>query len=123
MDTQLPADYHGDSAVINQIARQLDRLEERTRDVAKRGDLEALRKELVARESLEPQLNALKARIERVDADRIQDRKDWEEERDEMKNEQLSRQDRLWIRILQAVGVAGFIIAMFQFLSHIKIMP
>jgi hypothetical protein len=51
---------------ITTMARQLERLEERTRDIVTRSDLEALRKELVARESLEPQLNSLKAQIVQV---------------------------------------------------------
>jgi hypothetical protein len=108
---------------LTMVLRQLDRLEERTRDIATRSDLEALRKELVARETLEPQMTALKFQISQVDDARKNDRDAMEKRVDEMENEQMSKQDRLWIRLGQIIGVAGFIIAMFEFLTHLKITP
>src|SRR5947207_2493159 len=100
------------------IVRQLDRLEERTRNIVTRSDLEALRKELVARDSLEPQLTALRNQIMRVDADRIDDRRENDKRMDELEKEQISKQDRLWIRLLQGIGILGFILALFDFLAH-----
>lgn len=108
---------------ITTMARQLERLDERTRDLATRADLEGLRKELVARESLEPQLSSLKAHIERVDKDRVEDRRETDERIDKIEAEQISRQDRLWIRLTQAIAFLGFILALFDFLSRLKITP
>ena|SRR5260221_434918 len=108
---------------ITTMARQLERLDERTRDLATRTDLEGLRKELVARESLEPQLNALKNQIIRVNEDRIEDRKEVGTRIDKLETEQLSRQDRLWIRLSQGAAFAAFVLALFEFISRLKITP
>ncbi len=62
---------------LNTMSRQLERLDERTRDLATRADLEILRKELVRRESLEPRLTGLERQIERVDQDRIRIGRQW----------------------------------------------
>ena len=105
------------------IVRQLDRLEERTRNIVTRSDLEALRKELVARDSLEPQLSALKNQIIRVDTDRIDDKKTLEKRMDDLETETVSRQDRLWMRLGPIVGIAAFAIALFEFLTHFKFTP
>lgn len=106
---------------ITTMARQLERLDERTRDLATRTDLEGLRKELVARESLEPRLNSLKAQIERVDKDRAEDRKEVDDRINKIETEQLSRQDRLWIRLTQAIAFAGFALALFEFLKNLHL--
>src|SRR5258708_1114237 len=108
---------------ITTMARQLERLDERTRDMITRSDLEGLRKELVARESLEPQLNSLKAQIERVDKDRAEDRKEVDKRIHKVEADQLSKQDRLGMRLGQAVAFAAFILALFTFLSHLHITP
>lgn len=108
---------------ITTMARQLERLDERTRDMITRSDLEGLRKELVARESLEPQLNALKTQIAHVDKDRAEDREAVDKRIDKIEADQLSKQDRLWMRLGQAVAFAAFILALFTFLSHLKITP
>lgn len=108
---------------LSPVSRQLDRLEERTRDIATRSDLEALRKEVVARDSLEPQLNALKAQISRVDLDRLDDRKSLESRLDAMKDDQISRADRLWIRLGQIAAFVAILLSLFEFLSRLKITP
>src|SRR5436309_311281 len=105
------------------MTRQLDRLEERTRDLATRADLEVLRKELVARDSLDPQLNSLQYQIKRVDEDRVNDKKALEKRMDDIEAEQLNKQERLRMNISQAVAVAGFALALFQFLSHTRFIP
>src|SRR5260221_11894460 len=112
---------------IQPISRQLERMEERmeqrTRDLATRTDLEALRKELVARDSLEPQLSSLRTQITRVDNDRAEDRKEVDRRMDGIETDQVSKQDRLWIRLGQAIAFAAFILALFDFLSRLKIQP
>jgi wyosine [tRNA(Phe)-imidazoG37] synthetase (radical SAM superfamily) len=105
------------------ILRQLDRLEERTRNIVTRSDLEALRKELVARDSLEPELTALRAQTLRVDTDRVADRLALEKRVDALETEQISKQDRLWIRLGQIAGLAGFALAMFELLTHLRVTP
>lgn len=105
------------------IIKQLDRLEERTRNIVTRSDLESLRKELVARDSLEPQMKALQTQIERVDKDRIEDKKNTDKRIDDMEKEQLSRQDRLWMRITQAIAFAGFALTLFELLAHLRMVP
>lgn len=124
MSQQQPTPNFSDfGSVIQFIVRQLDQLELRTRDLVTRSDLENLRKELVARDSLEPQLSALKTQIQRVDTDRIDDRTETNKRLEKIENDQISRQDRLWLRVTQVVGIAGFVIAMFELLAHLKFIP
>jgi hypothetical protein len=119
--------YTSDGVMFSQILLRLDRLEERmesrTRDLVTRSDLEALRKELVTRDAFEPQLNALKAQITRMDADRLEDRKDLLQRVNDLETEQIGRQDRLWIRISQAVGVLAFALALFDLIMHLRFLP
>lgn len=105
------------------VLRQLDRLEERTRDLVTRADLEALRKELVARDTLEPQLSALRAEIARLERDRISDRVALEKDINEVKSDLLSKQDRLWLRIGQVAAFAAFALTLLGFLMHLKFLP
>lgn len=111
------------------IMRQLERLEQRfeerfsTLEQRMRSDIESLRKELVARDSLEPQMNALSKQIERVDIDRGVDRTILEKRIEKLETDQISRQDRLWIRLGQIMSVAAFLIALFELLSHVKWLP
>lgn len=113
--------------MLNTMSRQLERmderLEQRTRDLVTRADLEILRKELVGKESLEPMLSSLKDHITRVDGDRTNDRKALDRRIDKVEAEPLSRQDRLWMRLGQALSVAAFALALFEFLTHLKITP
>jgi hypothetical protein len=110
-------------AAINPMIRQLDRLEERTRDIVTRADVEGLRKELVARESLEPQLTSLRVQIERVNVDRLADKLMMEKRLDALDAEQISKQDRLWIRIGQILAIAAFALVLFQFIAHYRFIP
>lgn len=103
------------------ILKQLDRLEERTRNIATRQDLESLRRDLVARDALEPQLNAMKSQIARIELDRTSDKMAYDKHLDEIEAEILSRSDKLWMRISQLVGVSGFALALIDFLSHVKL--
>lgn len=125
MQPQPPSqnNYSDLQLAINPMVRQLDRLEERTRDLATRADLEALRKELVARDSLEPQLNALKFQINRVDEDRLADKRAGEKRMDDLESEQISKQDRLWIRLGQIMAIAAFALALFEFIARFRITP
>lgn len=109
--------------IIKQLDRLETKLEERTRNIVTRTDLEALRKELVARDSLEPQLNALSKQIERVDRDRLDDKKALEGRMDDLEQEPLSRQEKFWMRITQVVAIAGFAIALFELLIHLRWLP
>jgi len=109
--------------IVRQLERMEERMEERTRNLVTRGDLEALRKELVTRDAFEPQLQALRAQIARENEDRTADKKAMEKRMDELEAEQISRQDRLWIRLGQGAGLLGLILALFEFLSHLKFLP
>ncbi len=115
------------NAKIEPIVRQLERMEERmesrTRNLVTRGDLEALRKELVTRDAFEPQLQALRAQIARENEDREMDKKAMEKRMDELEAEQISRQDRLWMRVGQVIAVLAFIMVMFEFFSRFKLTP
>lgn len=108
---------------LSTIQRQLERLDERTRDLATRQDLEALRKEVVARDLLEPQLVLLRTQIARLDSDRIADRKDLEKRIEDVENDQASRSERLWMRIGPAIAALAFILSLIEFLSHLKFTP
>ena len=109
--------------MLNTMSRQLERLDERTRDLATRADLEALRKELVARDSLEPMMSSLTTQITRMDKDRDTGDQALGKRIDKVEAEPLSRQDRLWMRLGQAMAVAAFGLSLFEFLTHLKITP
>ncbi len=111
----------GEYGVLATITRQLERLDERTRDIATRADLEALRKDVVARDLLEPQLGLLKAQIARLNEDRITDRKEFEKRIDELENDTLSRSDRLCMRLSVAAAILAFLLSLFEFLIHLRI--
>jgi hypothetical protein len=114
---------HSDGIMFSQILSRLDRLDERTQNIATRGDLESLRKELVTRDAFEPQVSALRAQILRVDTDRMADRLVLEKRIDDLEEEQISKQDRVWIRAGQVAGVLALALALFQLLSHVKLLP
>lgn len=105
------------------VLRQLERLEERTRDIVTRADMEALRRELVTRDSLEPRLNALSAQIARVDSDRVADKLASEKRDEDIEKDILSKQDRLWIRLGQAAGFIALALALVEFLMHVHLTP
>jgi hypothetical protein len=109
--------------VLNTMSRQLERLDERTRDLATRQDLEALRKELVARESLDPQLNDLRAQIQRVDKDRIADKEAADTRITALANEQISNKDRFWMRLGQISGITALALTLYEFIAHFKFVP
>lgn len=108
---------------LSTIQRQLERLDERTRDLATRQDLEALRKEVVARDLLEPQLILLRTQIARLETDRVNDRKELEKRIEDIENEQTSRSERLWIRVGPAVAALAFLLSLFEFLTHLRFTP
>lgn len=107
-------------AALSPVMRQLERLDERTRDLATRSDLEALRKELVARDSLEPQLNALRAQIARVESDQQEDKKDLAARIEKVEKDQLSRSERFWSKVGIGIAALALLLALFQFLSHLS---
>lgn len=108
---------------LKRLGEQFDRLNERSRDFATRSDLDALRKELVARDALDPQLNDLKAQIKRINQDHADDKRDFDEQIKELKAEQISKQDRLWIRLGQIAGLAALALTLLQYLAHVKFLP
>jgi ABC-type phosphate transport system auxiliary subunit len=119
----IPNQQHSDGIMFSQILSRLDRLDERTQNIATRSDLESLRKELVTRDAFEPQVSALRAQILRVDTDRLADRLALEKRIDGLEDEQISKQDRVWIRAGQVAGVLALALALFQLLSHVKLLP
>lgn len=98
-----------DNDPLARIERQLERLEDRTRDLATRSDLADLRKEVVINAVLESQLTVFKTQITTL-----------EKRIEEMEREQISRSERLWARLGPAVGALAFLLALFEFLSHLK---
>lgn len=118
--TSNPSDF---GASMQVVMRQLERLEERTRDLITRADMENLRKELVSRDSLDLQIRALQSTMQRIERDRIEDKVELEKRLDEVEKEQVTRQDRLWMRLGQSIGLMAFIMALFEFLTHLRIIP
>jgi hypothetical protein len=108
---------------LDRIERQLERLDERVRDVVTRSDLEALRREVVQRDLLEPQLTLLKTQIQQIDTARIADKLAIEKRLDDMEKEQVSRSERLWTRLGPAIAAMAFLLALFEFISHLKFTP
>ena len=125
-----PSGYGDLQIALAPIMRQLERMDERmeridgrARDLTTRADLETLRKELVAKELLAPQLTSLTAQIMRVDEDRKADRKALQDRIEAIEKEQLSRQERLVMRLGVAGTVLAAILALFDFLSHLRFFP
>lgn len=85
--------------------------------------MENLRKELVSRDSLDLQIRALQSTMQRIERDRIEDKVELEKRLDEVEKEQVTRQDRLWMRLGQSIGLMAFIMALFEFLTHLRIIP
>lgn len=105
------------------VIRQLERLEERTRDIVTRADLENLRKELVTQAMLNVQLDAINKTVARVDADRVADKLASEKRDEDIEKDILSKQDRLWIRLGQAAGFIGLALVLLQYLMHVHLTP
>lgn len=118
-----PTNYNELLVALAPMTKQLDRLELRVQDVVTRSDLESLRRELVARDSLEPQLNALRAQINRIDIDRQEDTKAIEKRLENLEKEQISRTDRLWGRLVQLAALVAFLISLIDFALRLKITP
>ena len=112
-----------DATQLARIERQLEKFGDALRDVATRQDLESLRKEVVQRESLEPQLAFLRAQIAQIDAARLADKLAFEKRLDEIEQEQVSRSERLWTRLGPAVAAMAFLLALFEFLSRVRFVP
>jgi hypothetical protein len=108
---------------LTRIERQLERLEERTRDIVTRADLVELRREVVGREVLEPQLGILRTQIARNEEDRIADKKAFEKRLDDMETDQISRSDRFWAKLSPVIAAIALLIALFEFLSHFRFAP
>ncbi len=113
----------GDTTPLARIERQLERLDERVRDVATRQDLESLRREVVGREVLEPQLSILRTQIQQIDTARLADKIAFEKRLEDMEKEQISRSERLWTRLGPAVAAMAFLLALFEFLSRVRLTP
>lgn len=122
---QQPQSEYGNFASIQRHLERLDeRLDERTRDLATRQDLEALRREVVTRDLLESQLNLLRADMTRLQTDQANDRKEIEKQFSENKAEQTSRSERFWIRLSPLIAAIALLLAVIQFLTqHIHFTP
>src|SRR5581483_7128073 len=104
---------------ITIIQRQLERLEDRTRDLATRADLEALRKDMVTRDLMESRLNLLQAQIIRLEQDRTEFMKEVDQRFSALTTAQTSRSERFWMRISPIIAAIALLIAIIQFLSHV----
>lgn len=116
-------DYGNLAAIQRHLERLDERLDERTRNLATRQDLEALRKEMVTRDLLESHLNLFKAQIARLEADRQNDRKEIDERFDALKIEQTSRSERLWMRLSPIIAAIALLITLIEFLAHVRFAP
>lgn len=108
---------------LTRIERQLERLEERTRDLATRQDLAELRKEVVTRDLLEAQLSGIRSQIIQIEKDRLEDKEACERRFKKMEDEQTTRSDRLWIKLNPAIAGLAFLLGLLEFLSHIHFVP
>jgi len=112
---QGPIDY------LSAIAARVERIDERIRDVATRSDVDALRKEMVARDLLESQLSSLRSQIVRLEQDRLMDKKAADEQIEKLENEQTSRSERLWTRLGPVIAALALLLSLFEFLTHLQI--
>ncbi len=115
--------YSEFQTALADIKRQLERQDERLREGATKTDLAELRKELVRQDALAPQLIDLQRQIVRVEADRLADKIAMENDIKEIKQERISRTERLWQRIGPIIGILALLITFLEFYSHVKWLP
>lgn len=118
-----PGEYGNLAAIQRQLDRMEERLEERTKNIATRQDLEALRKEVVSRDFLESQQTLLRDQIRRLEQDRTNDREEMEKRFDALKTEQASKAERFWQRLSPIIAAIALLIALLQFLTHVRLTP
>ena len=106
-------------SLTRQIERLEERLEARTKDLATRTDLEGLRREVVARDLLEPQLRLLTSQIVRLETDRLA----LEKRVDELEADQASRSEKFWMKMGPAVAAIALLISIVEFLTHVRLAP
>lgn len=116
-------EYTNLAAIQRHLERLDERLEERTRDLLTRQDLENFRKEVVTRDLLESQLSLFRAEITRLQADQTGDRKETEERFKAVESEQTSRSERFWQRLSPIIAAIALLLTVVEFLSHIHFTP
>lgn len=104
--------HPSENTPLARIERQLDRLDELTRTLATRQDLENLRKEVVQTAVFEPRLSVFATQIQQV-----------EKRVEEIEKEQVSRSDRLWAKLSPAIAAIALLITLFEFLSRVRLVP
>ena len=112
-----------ENAYLARIEHRLEALNDLTRTLATRQDLDALRKEVVASAVLEPQLSILRTQIQQVEKAREGDRQAFEKRIAEMEAEQVSRSDRFWAKMSPAIAAIALLVTLVEFLSHYHFTP
>ncbi len=115
--------YSEFQTALTDIKRQLERQDDRLREGATKTDLAELRKELVRQDTLVPQLIDLQRQIARVEADRLADKIAMGNDIKEIKQERISRTERLWQRLGPIIGILALLITFFEFLNHVHWQP
>ncbi len=99
--------YDGLQQALAPLIRQLERLDDRMRNDLDglRKELDALRRDLVTKDSLKPQLDAMEKRLFLLEQD------------------QISRQDKLWIRLGQVGAFIAILLSLFEFITSRHLIP
>lgn len=101
-----------DNTPLARIERQLERIDELTRTLATRTDLDSLRKEVVLNVVLESRITVLQNQIGQQ-----------EKRMNAMEQDQISRSDRLAAKLSPAIAAVALLITLIDFLLRIKVVP
>ena len=101
-----------DNTPLARIERRLERLDDLSRTLVTRTDLDSLRKEVVLNVVLESRIILLQNQIGQQ-----------EKRMDEMEKEQVSRSDRLAAKLSPAIAGLALLITLTEFLLRIKVVP
>ncbi len=101
-----------DNTPLARIERRLERLDDLSRTLVTRTDLDSLRKEVVLNVVLESRITVLQNQIGQQ-----------EKRIDDMEKEQVSRSERLAAKLGPAIAALALLITLIEFLLRIKFVP
>lgn len=79
-----------------------------------------LRRDFVTRDMMDVRFEGIRERVTRLETERSDDKKSTDERFETLEQRQISRQDRLWIRLGQVGAFLALAISLFEFLAHVS---
>lgn len=94
------------------IVRQLEKLDERTRVMPTKDDINEIKRTMATRDYLDGVIKTQDYRLTAL-----------ENEVNDLKKEQLTRSDKAWLRLTQLASIAAVLGVIFDFLRNVKVFP